>query len=107
MLRLLRLLAILPLALAASPASADVLPGPRPEPPAATFGRAPDHLPEGAVVPFASPESEKRLDRATAKVDFFHLANHFESQQNLGYCGPTSATILRAVAAYRGRWVMT
>jgi len=35
-----------------------------------------------------------RLARAAAKVDFFHLANHFESQQNLGYCGPTSSTIV-------------
>jgi hypothetical protein len=47
-----------------------------------------------ALVPFASPESMTRLARAAAKVDFFHLANHFESQQNLGYCGPTSSTIV-------------
>jgi hypothetical protein len=46
------------------------------------------------LVPFASPESIKRLERAKAKVDFFRLANHFESQQNLGYCGPTSSTIV-------------
>jgi hypothetical protein len=50
--------------------------------------------PAGALIPFASPESEKRLARAAAKVDFFRLANHFESQQNLGYCGPASATIV-------------
>lgn len=46
------------------------------------------------LVPFASPESMTRLTRAAAKVDFFHLANHFESQENLAYCGPTSATIV-------------
>src|SRR5436190_6546885 len=55
---------------------------------------APAAPPAGALVPFASAESEKRLARATAKVDFFHLANHFESQQNMGYCGPASATIV-------------
>jgi Phytochelatin synthase len=48
----------------------------------------------GTLVPFAAAESQKRLERSTAKVDFFHLANHFESQQNLGYCGPASATIV-------------
>jgi len=42
----------------------------------------------------------KRLERAEAKVDFFRLANHFESQVNLGYCGPATATIvLNAVRA--------
>ena len=46
------------------------------------------------LTPFAVPESMKRLERSTAKVDFFHLANHFESQQNLGYCGPASSTIV-------------
>jgi hypothetical protein len=46
------------------------------------------------IVPFASPESMTRLARAKAKLDFFRLANHFESQQNIGYCGPTSATIV-------------
>jgi hypothetical protein len=47
-----------------------------------------------ALIPFASAESIARLDRAAAKVDFFRLSNHFESQVNLGYCGPTSATIV-------------
>jgi hypothetical protein len=51
-------------------------------------------VPAGAVVPFASAESQKRFDRAAAKVDFFRLANHFEGQQNVGYCGPASATIV-------------
>src|SRR3954451_8011591 len=55
---------------------------------------APSPPPAGALVPFASAESEKRLARATARVDFFRLAVHFESQQNMGYCGPASATIV-------------
>jgi hypothetical protein len=46
------------------------------------------------LVPFASEESMERLDRATAKVDFFTLANHFESQQNGAMCGPTTAVIV-------------
>jgi hypothetical protein len=46
------------------------------------------------LVPFSSAESIKRLERAKAKVDFFRLANQFESQQNLAYCGPTSSTIV-------------
>jgi hypothetical protein len=47
-----------------------------------------------ALVAFATPESIARLDRAAAKVDFFRLANHFESQVNLGYCGPATTTII-------------
>jgi hypothetical protein len=47
-----------------------------------------------ALVPFASAESAARLDRSRAKVDFFHLANEFESQTNRAYCGPTSAVIV-------------
>jgi Phytochelatin synthase len=70
----------------AAPARADVLPFSHP--------KAPPPAPAGELVPFASPESEKRLDRTPAKVDFFRLANNFESQQNAGYCGPTSATIV-------------
>jgi hypothetical protein len=58
-------------------------------PPASTAAAASD-----AVVPFAAPESMARLARAGARVDFFHLANHFESQINIGYCGPASATIV-------------
>jgi hypothetical protein len=74
-------LVVLTLSLAASPPARAKAPKP-----------APADL--TALVPFASPESMTRLARAAAKVDFFHLANHFESQQNLGYCGPTSATIV-------------
>jgi hypothetical protein len=77
----------LALALALSPAEA-------PKGPPAFAGPPPDAKAAAALVQFASPESIKRLDRSKAKVDFFHLANHFESQQNLAYCGPTSSTIV-------------
>jgi hypothetical protein len=46
------------------------------------------------LVPFASLESMARLDRATEKIDFFTLANHFESQQNGAMCGPTTTVIV-------------
>jgi hypothetical protein len=46
------------------------------------------------LVPFASEESMIRLDRAADKVDFFTLANHFESQQNGAMCGPATAVIV-------------
>ena len=60
----------------------------------------PPAQPPPGVVAFASTESIRRLERAEAKVDFFRLANHFESQVNLGYCGPATATIvLNAVRA--------
>jgi Phytochelatin synthase len=77
------------LVLAGAPARADVLPLSHPARPPAPPVAAADPL-----VPFASPESEARLARSTAKVDFFPLANNFESQQNLAYCGPTSGTIV-------------
>ena len=73
--------------LALDPAPAAAPPGPR-------LGPPPDPKAAAALVPFASSESIKRLDRSTAKVDFFRLSNHFESQQNLGYCGPASSTIV-------------
>jgi hypothetical protein len=47
-----------------------------------------------ALVSFSEPESIKRLERSKHKVDFFHLANHFESQTNKAFCGPTSAAIV-------------
>ena len=47
-----------------------------------------------ALVPFSAPESAARLERSKHKVDFFPLVNQFESQQNLGYCGPATATIV-------------
>lgn len=49
----------------------------------------------GAIlVPFSSEESMQRLARSAHKVDFFKLSNHYEGQQNLGMCGPTSAVIV-------------
>jgi hypothetical protein len=39
-------------------------------------------------------EAFARLERASAREDFFPLANNFESQINKFYCGPTSAVIL-------------
>jgi Phytochelatin synthase len=46
------------------------------------------------LVPFNAPESAARLERSKHKVDFFPLVNQFESQQNLGYCGPATAVIV-------------
>ncbi|WP_164007311.1 phytochelatin synthase family protein [Pyxidicoccus trucidator] len=46
------------------------------------------------LVTFAAPESIKRLERSRHKVDFFHLANQFESQGNKAFCGPTSSVIV-------------
>jgi hypothetical protein len=43
---------------------------------------------------FESPEGIKRLERSDAKVDFFPLANHFESQENKVYCGLASSAIV-------------
>lgn len=84
---------LLAVAISSAPARADkpVSP-PRPSATAAASPSAP--VPAVALVPFSSPESIARLDRASAKVDFFRLSNHFESQVNLGYCGPTSASIV-------------
>ena len=46
------------------------------------------------LVEFDSNESQKRLMRSTAKVDFFRLVNEFEPQMNIGTCGPTSSVIV-------------
>jgi hypothetical protein len=93
------LLALLALSLASSPGQVTAqtpssAPAPPTAPKAPPAAAMPAPAPVPGVVAFASPESIKRLDRAAAKVDFFRLVNHFESQQNLGYCGPTSATIV-------------
>jgi hypothetical protein len=79
---------ILALLLALDPAPAAAPPKGPP------FGPPPDEKAAALLVPFATPESMKRLDRSTAKVDFFRLANQFESQQNMGYCGPASSTVV-------------
>jgi hypothetical protein len=47
-----------------------------------------------ALVPFTAPESMARLGRSRHRVDFFHLANEFESQTTRTFCGPTSAAIV-------------
>jgi len=69
-------------------------PTPAAAPKRPSLGPPPDPKAAAMLTPFAVPESMKRLERSTAKVDFFRLANHFESQQNLGYCGPASSTIV-------------
>lgn len=53
------------------------------------------------LVPFSSDEGLARLARSTAKVDFPVLANQFEAQSNVAFCGPTSAAIV--LNAVRGR----
>lgn len=50
--------------------------------------------PAQGLVPFASDEGLARLARATGKVDFPALANQFEAQSNIAFCGPTTATIV-------------
>ena len=46
------------------------------------------------LLPFASPEGLARLTRAGAKADFAPLANQFEAQASVAFCGPTSAAIV-------------
>lgn len=46
------------------------------------------------LVGFSSAEGQERLVRSRFKADFFRLANYFETQQNNGTCGPTSAVIV-------------
>jgi len=46
------------------------------------------------LVPFASAEGMERLARSSAKSDFAALANQFEAQATIAFCGPTSAAIV-------------
>ena len=46
------------------------------------------------LVVFNSDEGLARLARSTAKVDFPALANQFEAQSNIAFCGPTTAAIV-------------
>lgn len=46
------------------------------------------------LIPWSTPEGIKRFERSQYKKDFFPLANHFESQANRIYCGPTTAVIV-------------
>ena len=56
---------------------------------------------EQSLVAFASDEGLARLSHASAKTDFPALANQFEAQSNVFFCGPTSAAIV--LNAVRGR----
>ncbi len=46
------------------------------------------------LVTIDSAEGIRRFNRSDAKVDFFPLANHFESQQNKVFCGIASSVIV-------------
>ncbi|PHS72417.1 MAG: phytochelatin synthase [Cycloclasticus sp.] len=46
------------------------------------------------VISWNTSEGVQRLSSSKHNVDFFKLANHFESQSNKLFCGPTSATIV-------------
>jgi len=50
-------------------------------------------LAQGLVL-FNSDEGIARLTRANAKADFPALANQFEPQSNVTFCGPTTAAIV-------------
>ena len=57
---------------------------------------------EGGLLAFATDEGMARLARAEAKADFAALANQFEAQANVSFCGPaTAAMILNAVSGAR------
>lgn len=47
-----------------------------------------------ALVPFASSEGLARLARSPDRVDFGHLANAFEGQENIAFCGVASSVIV-------------
>ena len=53
------------------------------------------------LVAFTSDEGLARLVRAQGKVDFPALANQFEAQSNIAFCGPTTVAIV--LNAVRGR----
>lgn len=57
-------------------------------------GASPGAPAASGTVAFSDPASAPRLERSKHKIDFFRLANQFETQQNVGYCGPASATIV-------------
>ena len=58
-------------------------------------------VPVQGLVAFASDEGMARFVRAGAKADFPALANQFEPQSNVAFCGPTTAAIV--LNAVRGR----
>ncbi len=59
----------------------------------ATTGTA-QKISDPAIVSWGTDEGIKRLEESQYKVDFFKLANHFESQNNKLFCGPASAAIV-------------
>lgn len=50
--------------------------------------------PAPGLVAFGSDEGLARFARAAGKIDFPALANQFEPQSNVAFCGPTSAAIV-------------
>lgn len=46
------------------------------------------------LLPFASAEGLERLARTAGRSDFAALANQFEAQATIAFCGPTSAAIV-------------
>ena len=54
----------------------------------------PTPTPAQILVVFSSDEGLARLARAAAKIDFPALANQFEAQSNIAFCGPTTAAIV-------------
>ena len=58
---------------------------------------------EQALVSFSSDEGIARLARAVAKVDFPLLANQFEPQSNVAFCGPATAAIVLNTVHGRSR----
>ncbi len=51
-------------------------------------------LDDPSIISWSSVEGISRLEESDYKTDFFKLANHFESQHNKIFCGPTSAAIV-------------
>ncbi len=90
-LRTMKTLLVCAALLMAAPAVAAPPAGPPPPSPAA---EAAMEAAARQLVAWGSPESNKRFARSKHNADFFKLANQFESQHNLGYCGPASATIV-------------
>lgn len=60
----------------------------------AAQGDAPHTVASRALVAFNSDEGLARMGYASARVDFPALANQFEAQSNIAFCGPTSAAIV-------------
>lgn len=56
-----------------------------------------------ALIPFSSAEGMERLARSTARSDFAPLANQFEAQATIAFCGPTSAAIVLNALDPNGR----